>query len=350
MKTTNLYKLLLLGATLIASANFFLIVFYLLFKDEQIDSGLVLLSVITVFLSSVIVFSYILKSFIYDKIKLIYKNIHSLKLTKGEKNKKINLNEDILNKVSTDVADWALEHKKEIEDLKRLETYRKEFLGDVSHELKTPIFNIQGYIHTLLDGALDDPEVNKSYLEKTSKNIERMVNIVQDLEVISRLETGEVKPDIKHFNIIALVFEIFELLEVKASEKKIKLQLHDNIDPDTKIIVNADREKIRQVLINLIENSIKYGKPGGRTKVSFYDMDENVLVEVSDNGIGIEEKHLPRLFERFYRVDKSRSRNMGGSGLGLAIVKHILESHNQTVNVRSAPEVGSTFSFTLAKG
>ncbi len=271
-------------------------------------------------------------------------------MPKEEKNKNIDLHEDIINKVQEDVAIWAEDNQKEIEELRKLELYRKEFLGNVSHELKTPIFNIQGYILTLLDGALDDPEVNLEYLRKTEKNIERMINIVQDLEIITQLETGEIKLEFSKFNIVALIREIFEMLEIKAKQRNISFCFHDSVGSDSEVYIYADREKIRQVLINLIDNSIKYGSDGGRTKVSFYDMDENILVEVSDNGIGIDSKHLPRLFERFYRVDKSRSRNMGGSGLGLAIVKHIIESHKQTVNVRSAPGVGSTFSFTLRKG
>lgn len=296
------------------------------------------------------VFSYILQKFIYDKIKVIYKNIHTLKRPKEEKTRSINLHEDVLQKVNEDVARWAEQRKKEIDDLKKLETYRREFLGNVSHELKTPIFNIQGYILTLLDGALDDKEVNRQYLEKSEKNIERMINIVQDLEIISQLESGEIKLKYTKFDIISLTRDIFEMLEIKAVQRNISLVFNDKVKEDQQLLVLADKEKIRQVFINLIENSIKYGVESGRTKVSFYNMADNVLIEVSDNGIGIDEKHLTRLFERFYRVDKSRSRNIGGSGLGLAIVKHIIESHDQTINVRSAPGIGSTFSFTLLKG
>jgi two-component system phosphate regulon sensor histidine kinase PhoR len=316
----------------------------------KINWLLTICSSIVVCLSSYFIFSFILQRFIYDKIKIIYKTILSLKVPKEEKNKTIDLHEDIISKVQEDVTGWAEDNKKEIDDLKKLELYRKEFLGNVSHELKTPIFNIQGYILTLLDGAMDDPEVNLEYLRKSEKNIERMINIVQDLEIITQLETGEIKLEFSKFNIVALIREIYEMLEIKAKQNKISFSFHDTVNSDTEVNVYADKEKIRQVLINLIENSIKYGGEGGRTKVSFYDMDENVLIEVSDNGIGIDPKHLPRLFERFYRVDKSRSRNQGGSGLGLAIVKHIIESHKQTVNIRSAPGVGSTFAFTLKKG
>lgn len=309
----------------------------------------IVLSFISVLLLSYLIFNFILSRYIYDKVKLIYKTIHTLKVPEGTKDKRVDLRQEILQQVNEDVASWAEEHRRELDDLKKLEVYRREFLGNVSHELKTPIFNIQGYILTLLDGALEDPEVNREYLEKSEKNIERMINIVQDLEIISQLESGEIKLELNPFDIVALTREIFEMLEIKAQKRNISLKFHDSISDETQVVVEADKEKIRQVLINLIENSIKYGNENGRTKVSFYDMDENILIEVSDNGIGMEARHLPRLFERFYRVDKSRSRNQGGSGLGLAIVKHIIESHKQTVNVRSAPTVGSTFSFTLKK-
>jgi two-component system phosphate regulon sensor histidine kinase PhoR len=350
MKSPNPNRLLLLGAFTVAICciiTFFVIELQIY---HHINWLFLASASLGAFLFSYFIFSFIIRRFIYDKIKIIYKTIHTLKVPKEEKVKNIDLHEDIIHKVSKDVTDWAEEHKKEIDDLKKLEIYRKEFLGNVSHELKTPIFNIQGYILTLLDGAMDDPEVKKEYLEKTEKNIERMINIVQDLEIISQLESGEIKLDFSKFDIVSLTREIFELLEIKVQMKNISFQFHENIGPDTKVFVYADKDKIRQVLINLIDNSIKYGKEGGRTKLSFYDMDENVLIEVSDNGIGVEENSLPRLFERFFRVDKSRSRNQGGSGLGLAIVKHIVESHKQTINVRSAPGVGSTFSFTLKKG
>jgi two-component system, OmpR family, phosphate regulon sensor histidine kinase PhoR len=349
MNSQNPYRLLLSGS-LVVSAGFLLIFYFFSFAfNFSVPIIMAITLLVALFIVSYFVFSTILKYFIYDKIKVIYKTIHSLKVPRETKDRRIDLRQDVFTKTNEDVSAWAEEHKKEIDDLKRLEIYRKEFLGNVSHELKTPIFNIQGYILTLLDGAMDDPTVNKDYLEKTEKNIERMINIVQDLEIISQLESGEIKLEFIRFDIVALTREIFEMLEIKANKRNISFMFHDSIDDDMQIFVNADKEKIRQVLINLVENSIKYGTEGGRTKVSFYDMDENVLVEVSDNGIGIDAKHIHRLFERFYRVDKSRSRNQGGSGLGLSIVKHILESHQQTVNVRSAPGVGSTFSFTLKK-
>jgi two-component system phosphate regulon sensor histidine kinase PhoR len=308
-----------------------------------------LISGIAVYVSAYYIFYYVLKKTIHDRIKLVYKTIHSLKLSKEEKRIKINLKEDQIGDADKEVREWAQTRKEEIDYLRNLEIYRREFMGNVSHELKTPIFNIQGYIMTLLDGALDDPEVNRSYLQKTEKNVERMIHVIEDLETISQLESGELKLNRFRFNIVGLTQEVFELLEEKARQREIHFTFQDGITRESEIMVTADREKISQVLMNLIDNSVKYGNAGGRTKVSYYDMGDNILIEVSDNGIGIEARHIPRLFERFYRVDKSRSRNIGGSGLGLAIVKHIIESHDQTINVRSTPGVGSTFSFTLKK-
>ncbi len=301
---------------------------------------------IILFIIQYFLIKYFLQTFIYEKIKLIYKTIHNLKLPKEEKRDPFEITRgNVLDTVNDDVTNWATARKQEIDDLRQQEIYRREFLANVSHELKTPLFNIQGFTMTLIDGGLDDPAVNLDYLQKVQKNTERMITIVNDLEVISKLESGEAKPEMMRFDILALTREVFEFLEPKARARDISLIFgSESYLPG---FVLADKDKIRQVLVNLVENSIKYGREKGRTKVSFYDMDENMLIEVSDNGIGIEDNHIPHLFERFYRVDKHRSRSGGGSGLGLAIVKHIIEAHGQTVNVRSAPGVGSTFSFTL---
>jgi len=297
------------------------------------------------FLLSYFLIIIILRQFIYRKIKLIYKSIHKFKLGAKKGTKTIDMDKDILEDVEKEVAKWADSQQKEIESLKLLEEYRRDFLGNISHELKTPIFSIQGYIHTLLDGALYDNEINESYLRKAANNVARLLTIVEDLESISRLESGELTLDIRKFNIRDLVIEVFDDLEMQAETKKIKLLLKEGTDRS--FWVSADRESIRQVLVNLINNSIKYGKENGQTRVGFYDMENYVLVEVADNGAGIDEYHIKHLFDRFYRVDKSRSRSQGGSGLGLSIVKHIIEAHNQTINVRSSVGVGSTFGFTL---
>lgn len=349
MNSTKPYTLVILASSIILICFILAFLAIGLLIYHRIDWISLLFAGLIIALVAYFTFSIALKRYIDDRIKLVYKTIHNLKRNKDEKTINVNLNDDLIAEANKEVMEWADKRKDEIDRLKNLETYRREFLGNVSHELKTPIFNIQGYILTLLDGAIDDPLVNKDYLQKSEKNIERMINVVTDLEIISQLESGNIKLELTKFDLVYLTREVFELLEIKARQKRINLAFHDGVTKDTQVMVYADRERIKQVMINLVENSIKYGIEGGRTKVSYYDMFDNVLVEVSDNGIGISSEHIARLFERFYRVDKSRSRNMGGSGLGLAIVKHIMESHQQTVNVRSAPGIGSTFSFTLNK-
>lgn len=251
-----------------------------------------------------------------------------------------------IDNLKQEIIAWADDRKDEIERLHKLEVYRKEFLGNVSHELKTPIFNIQGYVLTLLDGGLEDPSINRNYLERAEKSVDRMITIIDDLEAISQLETGELQIEPERFDIIALAKDVADAQEMKATAKGIILTLPEDQKP---MFVFADRFRIRQVIVNLIVNSVKYGKEYGETKIRFYDVGENVMVEIADNGIGIAKEHLPRLFERFYRVDKSRSREQGGTGLGLAIVKHIIEAHNQTINVMSTEGAGTVFSFTLKK-
>jgi two-component system phosphate regulon sensor histidine kinase PhoR len=309
------------------------------------------LSILAIFLITLMVgyfvAIYYLKRYIYRKIKLIYKTIHKHKLNPLEKSNVVDIDVNIMDQVEREVEEWTQYREKEIQDLKSYAEYRRKFLGDISHELKTPIFNIQGYIDSLLDGAKDEPERCQNYLERAARNVERLNTIVEDLEAIARLESGELMLDLQTFDIRDLTDEVFDDLEIKASEKNIKLEFKEGAAHHYK--VRGDRETIRQVLMNLILNSIKYGKTDGHTKVGFYDMDKNILIEVADSGIGIDKKHLNHVFDRFYRVDKSRSREQGGSGLGLAIVKHIIEAHKQTINVRSTVGLGSTFGFTLEK-
>lgn len=288
-----------------------------------------------------------LQKYIYRKIKLIYKTIHQHKVSTDIKLSGIDVDQPIIEEVEKEVADWAEEQQQEIERYKSFAEYRRRYVGDISHELKTPIFNIQGYLHTLLEGGLEDDTIARPFLEKATKNVERLQVIVDDLSAISRLETGDLILDTEVFNIRELANEVVDDLEMRSREMGITLLFKDGAS--TGFNVEADRENVRQVLTNLINNSINYGNQGGHTKLGFYDMDSYILVEVADNGIGIAEKHLPHLFDRFYRVDKSRSRARGGSGLGLAIVKHIMEAHKQTITVRSTQGLGSTFGFTLKK-
>jgi two-component system phosphate regulon sensor histidine kinase PhoR len=300
----------------------------------------------TVFVVSYFAIRYILNHFIYDKIKPIYKSIHDINI----KNKSIHKHNepiDIITKVKNEVTTYSEHKKKEIEQLKKMERYRKEFLGNVSHELKTPIFNIQGYILTLLDGGIDDPNINTLYLERTEKSINRMISIVEDLETITRLEAGELELKKVDFDIVALVKDVFDMYQMRGQDKNISLKYGSGSDKTIK--VNADKKRIFEVISNLVINAMKYGKNNGFIRASFYDMDKYVLVEIKDNGIGIPADNLPRIFERFYRVDKSRSREEGGTGLGLSIVKHIIDAHNQTITVKSDIDKGTTFSFTLNK-
>jgi two-component system phosphate regulon sensor histidine kinase PhoR len=287
-----------------------------------------------------------LNNFILDKIQPIYKTIHDFAVSQKELKKQV-AERDMIKQMNKEVEDWAEKKSKEIKKLKQIEKYRKDFLGNVMHELKTPIFNIQGYVLTLLDGGIEDANINKLYLERTEKSINRMISIVEDLEAIARLESGELKLNMETFDIVKMVEEVFEIMEMKAKQKGIKLNFASAYSKSIKVI--ADRKRIHDVMNNLIINSINYGVKGGKTTVSFMDMGQNLVVDVTDNGIGIGENDVPRIFERFYRTDKSRSREQGGTGLGLAIVKHIIEAHNQTINVRSRVDKGSSFVFTLKK-
>jgi two-component system phosphate regulon sensor histidine kinase PhoR len=280
----------------------------------------------------------LIKNYIQKKINLLYRTIHTQKI----------LNETIydLDKVEKEVQQWVKEKQIEIEHLKDTEKFRREFIGNVSHELKTPIFNIQGYVLTLLEGALEDEQINRKYLQRTQKSVERMITIVEDLSNISNMESSPETLKTKKFDIVSCALSVLESLEYKAKKSDITLRFDKEYDP---IFVEANESKISQVFVNLVNNSIVYGRDNGVTKIKIFDLETEVLIEVSDNGIGIEEEDISRLCERFYRVDSARSIDKGGTGLGLSIVKHIIESHQQTFNIRSTVGVGSTFSFTLQK-
>ena len=300
--------------------------------------GLVVL-ILSVSLSTFIFVRWLVDKFIYNKIKLIYKNISDNKAKPGY------LEGVDLNQVDEDVSEWNENRENEIEKLEIRESYRRQFVGNVAHELKTPIFNIQGYIDTLLDGAIEDPNINRKFLERANKSVSRMIYIVEDLDAITKLEGGKIEIEEEPVDVIELILDVVDQLEMKAKKRKVNLVIED--PRLERYMVEADIEKIKQVLINLIVNAIKYGKEGGEVLVRTFDMDENVLVEVADNGNGIPQKHLSKIFERFYRVDKSRDREQGGSGLGLSIVKHIIEAHSENISVESEVGKGTTFSFTL---
>ncbi len=306
---------------------------------------------ITVFIILSIV-SYIsvyvmIQRFVYRKIKLIYKLIYQTKASKKEEYYYKNIiPQKSIEEVSEDVQKWAVQRKEEIEVLKRNEAFRKEFLLNLSHELKTPIFAIQGYVDTLLGGAFNNQEVSKKFLNNASRNIDRLVNLLEDLDEITKLESGEQMLIKENFVIQDVIKEVFESLSIRADEKNIKCFIKKGCE--LPLTVYGDKEKIRQVLINFIDNAIKYGKQNGIIEGSAYKIDgKKVLVEISDNGNGIAEEHLPRIFERFYRTDLARTRKVGGSGLGLSIAKHIVEAHEEAIHVRSKTDVGTTFGFTL---
>lgn len=294
------------------------------------------------------VFNYSIDRYFYNNIRIIYRNILQLKTSPSASIPKKISDDRVMNEINRILIEWEKYNKEEIVHLKELETFRKEFLGNVSHELKTPIFTIQGYIHTLLDGGIDDQDINILYLQKAAKSIDRLISIVDDLESISKLEAGELILENRTFDIHELILDVIESLELKAKESNVNLVLVSE-NSLQKSYVYADKDRIRQVLVNLLVNSIKYGKRNGQTRVIIEDHGEYYTVEITDNGIGIEKSHLGRLFERFYRVDKSRSREQGGTGLGLAIVKHIIEAHGEKISVDSTPGIGTTFTFTLKK-
>lgn len=338
------FRLLVLYISLLISTSLSVLSFYYAQNWQH------LLLIFTVsFIVSFILFNTILQQYINNRISNIYKLIRSLKLGKDMKEVLAeHSSEDPILSAENEVRDWAKQKSSEIDQLKAQEKYRREFLSNISHEFKTPLFAIQGYIETLQDGMMEeDPVMAESFLNKASRNIDRLTYLINDLDEISKLETGKISLNIEKFDIVALIQETKDHLIDKAAKHSI--QLVSDFKTHVPIYVKADRLKIQQVLVNLIDNSIKYGRTGGKTKISIYPLLDQILVEVTDNGFGIDEKTLPRVFERFFRADKSRSRDIGGSGLGLSIVKHIMEAHQQTVNARSTEGVGTSFGFTLSK-
>ncbi|WP_118953395.1 sensor histidine kinase [Taibaiella helva] len=302
------------------------------------------------FIVAYTIYFYTLQYFIYRKIKLIYKFIYQTKATKREEFFYQNiLPQKSIDEVRKDVERWAIEKRDEIEILQKNEQFRKEFLMNLAHELRTPIFTVQGYVHTLLNGAIDDPAVNRKFLSNATKGIQRLVQLADDLDQISKLESGKIPIVQESFVIQELVKDVYEEMMLKARDRGIDMQVKKGTE--AAITVYADKQKVKQVVVNLVENALKYGNEGGTITTGFYQMDGGrIYIEVSDDGPGIAEHHLSRIFERFYRADRSRSREIGGTGLGLAIVKHIIEAHGQTITVRSKVGVGSSFGFTLDKG
>lgn len=339
------YKFAFRSSLLITTVLAIFIGGFLWYSGQLSENGtLLIMFVLLAFAISFLVIQIRVEKYIYRRMKKIYDDVSLLESTDFP-----------LGPVTTDmktltaeIERFAKDKKIEIDTLKIREAYRKDFLGNVAHELKTPLFTVQGYILTLLDGAMEDKNVRKKYLQRAKKGVERLIYIVKDLDLITKLEIGDLNLQYGEFDIIELVHTVFELLEIKASKKGVSLTY--DMAYDQPILVNADREKIQQVISNLIVNSIKYGHRDGTTEVSVENLIKNkVIIRITDNGEGIPEEHIPRIFERFYRVDKSGSRKEGGSGLGLSIVKHIIEAHGEKIYVESVPGVGSEFSFTLEK-
>ena len=290
---------------------------------------------------------FVISKYVAYKLKPIY----SIVLSRNVKTREIlsEMKDKHVENISEELNEWADSNEQEITRLKETEKFRKQYLGNVAHELKTPIFNIQGYNTTLLDGGLEDELINRKYLERTEKSINRLINIVNDLDTIAKLESDMMRMKMEQFDIVALAKEIAEQLEMEADRKQIKMVVKGAENIPSPFWVMADKHFVGQVMVNLMINTIRYGREGGLTKVSFRDLMDRILIEVEDDGVGISKEDMPRVFERFYRTDKGRSREQGGTGLGLAIVKHIVEAHGERISVRSELGVGSTFSFTLKK-
>lgn len=334
----NPYQFALISASLIAIGNYFILLLFYGYTSTN------LIISILIFIISFIIIQYRIQGFLFKRFKELYQDLDMLDSTQINKS---SISTD-MDSLMENIEEFAKNKKIEIEALKLKEQYRKEFIGNVAHELKTPIFTIQGYISNLLDGAMDDKELLNKYLKRTDNSVERLSYIIKDLDLITQLESSTMNLNISSFNMIDLIFNIFDHLEIKSSKRNIKLVFDKKYNNE--ILVSADKERIGQVLTNLLVNSINYGRDKGTTEVSINDLTkEKLIVRVTDNGEGISKKHLPRLFERFYRVDISRSRKHGGSGLGLAIVKHIIDAHNENIYINSKPGVGSEFSFTLQK-
>ena len=333
-----------LRSSLLVSVTMTCSLWVLLYFTMGIDYTLILLFLCISFVLSFFILQIRVEKFIYRRVKKIYDEVSLLESS--------SLADDLvttdMKTLTEEIGRFAAGKKIEIDTLKIREEYRKDYLGNVSHELKTPLFTVQGYILTLLDGAMNDKKIREKYLERAAKGVDRLIYIVKDLDLITKLETGDLHLTPVSFDIIELLKQVIEMMEIRAQKKQISMTFDKAyLQP---IMVTADKDKIQQVVTNLVVNSIKYGHVGGTTELSVENLIKNkLIIRITDNGEGIEKSHIPRLFERFYRVDKSGSRAEGGSGLGLSIVKHILEAHGEKIFVESVPDVGSEFSFTLEK-
>ena len=341
--TKNSHKFSMVTSLFITGIHTFLLSIFL-YMFYEIDLSFLFYWFISSYIFTFFILHLRLETFVFNSIKSIYRDLTLLESASFNQSP---ITTDMAS-LSKEIDSYAKNKKLELEALKIREEYRKEFIGNVSHELKTPLFTVQGYISTLIEGAADDPKIRDKYLKRADKGVDRLIYIVKDLDMITKLEVGDANLTIETFNILETITNVFDLLEIKAEKKNISLLLDK--DYPAPVMVHADRDRIQQVLSNLVVNSIKYGHQNGTTEISVEDLNsEKMIVRVTDNGEGVEAKHLTRLFERFYRVDKSGSREEGGSGLGLSIVKHIIEAHDEKIYVESKFGIGSEFSFTLQK-
>ena len=344
-KIKKTYNYAIISAIYLTLLSLTLAALSYLFFYKILGTTTILLFGAIFFMVSILVIQYRAEHFIYQRVKKLYEDISVLNVNDLKKD---NITTD-LEGLTKHVQNYVEDKKEEIADLTAKDSFRRDFLGNIAHELKTPLFTVQGYILTLIEGAADDKEIRDKYLIRANKGVERLTAIIKDLDMITKLETDGMKLNITTFNILELIQNVFDLFEMKAKKRNIKL-LYNKIY-EFPLLVKGDLERIEQVLLNLVDNSIKYGKIGGITKISVENYNNHkLIIKVSDNGEGIKQEHLPRLFERFYRVDHSRSREQGGSGLGLSIVKHIVEAHNETISLQSNFGEGSEFSFTLDNG
>jgi len=342
-KIKNSHKFSILTALFITFTQTLLLGVFL-FSFSHVEASFLLFWFLCSFMLTYLILHLRLETYVFNSIKNIYRDLTLLDASSFNTSP---ITTD-MESLSKEIDTYAKNKKLELEALKIREEYRKEFIGNVSHELKTPLFTVQGYISTLIDGAADDPKIRDKYLKRADKGVDRLIYIVKDLDMITKLEVGDANLTLETFNIIECITNVFDLLEIKAEKKNISLLLDTNYP--VPILVTADRQRIQQVLTNLVVNSIKYGHQNGTTEISVENLNsDKLIVRVTDNGEGVESSHLTRLFERFYRVDKSGSREEGGSGLGLSIVKHIIEAHEEKIYVESKFGIGSEFSFTLQK-
>ncbi len=345
-KIKKTYKYAIQSAVLVTLMSVVFVYVSHLFFFEKYGLLYILVFGLLLFVGSVFVVQYRAEKFIYMRIKKLYEDISILDIKDLEKKNVTTDIDELAKNVKDSVEDYIDDKHEQIADLTEKDSFRKEFIGNVSHELKTPLFTVQGYILTLINGAVEDKEIRDKYLERASKGVERLTAIVKDLDMIAKLETEGMKMNLKPFDIVELIQNVFDLLEIKAKNREVKLKFDKKYLPT---FVKADIERIEQVLINLVMNAIKYGKIGGLVSVRIEREQSKYLISIKDDGEGIEQEHIPRVFERFYRIDRSRSREQGGSGLGLAIAKHIVEAHNETINLKSTKGKGTEFFFTLKK-